>query len=196
MRVFSGIMKWFFATSTWVKALWWLAASQIVYFTMLWVTIPAIQNKADGMKIFDLMFVGYSPQYVASFLDTIGEEGRKLYLMHQIPLDLIYPGLMAVTGALFIALFSNTINRRLGVIMFVPIFGAVFDYLENIMVAVMLYSFPNIPEPIVTIASISTIFKTILDTLYLVSLMVLFVIFIYKVMRGKGKIERGSTKVN
>jgi hypothetical protein len=189
-------MKWFFATSTWVKALWWLAASQIVYFTMLWVTIPAIQNKADGMKIFDLMFVGYSPQYVASFLDTIGEEGRKLYLMHQIPLDLIYPGLMAVTGALFIALFSNTINRRLGVIMFVPIFGAVFDYLENIMVAVMLYSFPNIPEPIVTIASISTIFKTILDTLYLVSLMVLFVIFIYKVMRGKGKIERGSTKVN
>lgn len=193
MIIFSKILKCFLETSTWVKAFLWLAASQIVYFTMLIVTIPAIQDKANGMKIFDLMAAGYSPQYVASFLESIGEKGRNIYLMNQIPLDLLNPGLMAVTGAIIITLFSKKINHRLGVIIFIPIFGAVFDYLENAMVAVMLISFPNVPTSIVMISSIFTILKMVLDTLYLVLLMVLFVMFIYTIIRGKGKIKDGST---
>ncbi len=192
MSIFSKICNWFMATSTWIQALIWLVASQIVYFTMLFVTIPAIQNKANGMKMFDLMATGYSPQYVTSFLEAIGETGRKLYLTNQMPLDLIYPSLMAITGALFIALFSKKINHRLGVILFIPILGAMFDYLENSMVAVMLLSFPDIPKPIAMFASLFTVLKTILDTLYLVLLVVLFVIFLYKIVRGKRGIDGES----
>lgn len=179
-------------TTTWAKALVWFVASQVVYFTMLFVTIPAIENKTQGMKIFDLMTTGYSQQYVIAFLENIGEKGRNIYLSNQIPLDLIYPSLMAVTGALFIALFARKINPRLGAILFIPIFGALFDYLENMMVAVMLLSYPDIPKTIVLLSSMFTIMKTFLVPLYLVLLLVLFVIYLYKIVRGKGRHEGES----
>ncbi len=145
------------------------------------------------MKILDLKASGYSQEYVISFLETIGKEGRDLYLTQQIPLDLIYPSLLAITGALFIALFSKKINSRLGVIMFIPIVGAIFDYLENSMVAVMLLSFPHITKPMVVSSSIFTVSKTFFDSVYLVLLVILFGIFLYKIVRGKNKREDRST---
>jgi len=187
MNFFQGIVKGFMTRSTWPRALLWLVASETVYFIMLGVTIPSIEDKAIGMRILDLKTTGYSSSYVTSFLERIGSEGRHNYLIHQIPLDMIYPSLMAVTGALFIALLTRKINPRLGVLMMIPFFGAIFDYLENITVVEMLLSYPSLPQGITRVASLFTIMKTVLDTLYLGVLGVLFLISIFKIVRSPQK---------
>lgn len=185
MNLFSKVLAWFMAVSTWIKAITWLAASQIIYFVMLLVTIPSVEKQANGMKILDLMTFGYSPQYLTSFMETLGKQGRDIYLMNQIPLDMIYPGLMAVSGAMFIALLAKKVNRRLGILMFIPLFSALFDYLENGMITTMLLAFPRVQQPIIFMSSAFTITKTMLTTLYLVILVVLFILFLFKIVRAK-----------
>ena len=187
MRFIPKISKWFMETTTWTKALLWLVASQIVYFIMISVTIPAIENHGNDLRIFDLMPFGYSHQYAITLLEGLGEQGRHIYLTNQIPLDLIYPGLMGVTGALFISLLSKKTNPSLGVFVALPIIASIFDYLENFMIAAMLLFYPNVKSTIVTLSSIFTMTKSILTTVYLVLLLVLFSMFFYKVVRFRRK---------
>lgn len=171
--------------STWAKALLWLVASQIVYFIMLYVTIPAIQSHVNDMRIFDLMPFGYSQHYAITLLEELGVQGRNIYLTKQIPLDLIFPFLNGVTGALFISLLAKKIKPSLKVLVLLPVFAALFDYLENFMVATMLLSFPDISKSIVTLSSIFTISKSFLTTLYLTLILFLLVIFLYKALRSR-----------
>ncbi len=74
--------------------------TQAVYFTMLYVTIPDVMEHSGGMKILDMQPTGYSPEYARRLLDTLGQEGREAYLWRQIPLDMVYPLLFAVTYSL------------------------------------------------------------------------------------------------
>ena len=71
--------------------------------------------------------------------------------------------------------------------MMIPFFGAIFDYLENITVVEMLLSYPSLPQGITRVASLFTIMKTVLDTLYLGVLGVLFLISIFKIVRSPQK---------
>lgn len=183
MRFHLSVMKWFMEKATWGKA--WLAFAfcQALYFLMVGVTIPAIESQADGMKVFDLMITGYSLEYARLFLEAMGEQGRHLYMTRQIPLDLVFPAVMAVTGAIFIALFARKKNARLGALMFIPICGALFDYLENAMVAVMLLSYPAAHSAVVKLSSIFTVLKFSFDALFIVVIVLMFVIYLYKMIR-------------
>ena len=77
--------------------------TNIVYVTMLTVTIPRVMQYAGGMKLLDMLPTGYDAAYVNSLLNALGPEGRNSYLFQQIPLDLIYPGLFGVTYCLLFA---------------------------------------------------------------------------------------------
>ena len=61
------------------------------YVFMLAYTIPEVMDFANGMKILDMMPLGYSSEYVHILLETLGEDGRDYYLYRQIPADTIYP---------------------------------------------------------------------------------------------------------
>ncbi|WP_052339342.1 hypothetical protein [Gorillibacterium massiliense] len=185
MAILSSILKGFMEKATWTKAVIALTCSQTLYFVMLFATIPAVEKKAGGMKLFDLMSSGYTPKYAAQFLNAAGEEGRRLYLTHQLPLDFVYPALMAITGALFISLFSRKTDRRFGVLLFVPVCGAIFDYLENVSVTTLLFAYPHVPTTVVRLASLFTISKSIFVTVYFIVLGALFILFLYTIIREK-----------
>jgi hypothetical protein len=78
MSVLSKMSEWFMATTTWIKALVWFISSQLVYFTMLFVTIPAVENQGKGMKIFDLMPMGYSHQYATRLLENLFKQSNSI----------------------------------------------------------------------------------------------------------------------
>ena len=57
---------------------------------MLTITIPKVMSFAGGMKLLDMMPLGYNSEYVNSLFNNLGKKGREVYLLNQIPIDMIY----------------------------------------------------------------------------------------------------------
>ncbi len=119
----------------------WLlfAVALAVYATMLMWTLPAITTASGGLTPFDLRPSGYSFDEAKAFLTALSPEGKALYLNVQHKLDTAYPGLLAATLFFAIAaLAPKGWGRWRWVIALVAIPGALFDYVENAAVSVML----------------------------------------------------------
>jgi hypothetical protein len=63
---------------------------------MINVTLEYIKT-LTGLLPFDMRPGGYSPEHAYALLNALGVDGNRYYLTRQIPLDLIYPALMALT---------------------------------------------------------------------------------------------------
>ena len=157
--------------------------TQIIYFLMLLYTIPNVMNYANGMKILDLQPTGYSADYAMTLFDNLGTGGRDYYLYRQIPLDMIYPFLFAVTYSLLLTyLFKKSFNpeSKLHFLSIIPLFGGLFDYFENIGIIIMLSIYPGFSIHLANITSLFSILKSISTTLFFVLLVVGIVGFIIK----------------
>jgi hypothetical protein len=147
----------------------------IVYATMLTVTIPEIMQFSGEMEILDMMPAGYDAQYVHSLFNTLGTPGREAYLYHQLPLDLIYPFLFGISSCLVLAYFLNQLGKLDGKLFYLcllPLFSGFFDYAENIGIISMLRTYPNINLFQVQISSVFTVLKSVLTTVYFVILII------------------------
>jgi len=153
------------------------ALTMSVYLTMLSYSIPAVTAFAPELPIFDLSPLGYSFNYANDLLDTLGAEGRNLYLSIQLPLDLIYPGLFSITYSLLLVwLFGKTFNGNSKIYYFalVPLLAGIFDYVENVFIIKMINSFPDLQVNTVKIASIFSVLKSSFTTVFFILLIVGF----------------------
>lgn len=170
------MLKWLDRLASGRIVLITLTTSLSVYLVMVFLTLPHIQQLAGGLKPFDLLPQGYDIAYATSFLEHIKEEGRHFYLTKQIPLDLIYPGMFAFTFAvmwLWLLHKSADISETWAWLALLPILAGIADYIENIFIVTMLYTYPDISNVIVSAASISTIIKSMATTVYFVALLFL-----------------------
>lgn len=152
-----------------------------VYLTMLSYSIPAVTAFAPKLPIFDLSPFGYSFNYANELLDTLGAEGRNLYLSTQIPLDFIYPGLFSITYSLLLVwLFGKTFNEKSKIynLALVPLLAGVFDYLENVFIIKMINSFPDLQVTTVKVASTFTLLKSSFTMLFFILLIVGFALLL------------------
>jgi len=152
-----------------------------VYLTMLFYSIPAVTAFAPQLPIFDLSPFGYSFNYAIELLDTLGVEGRNLYLSTQLPLDFIYPGLFSITYSLLLVwLFSKTFNKnsKIYYLAFVPFLAGIFDYVENVFIIKMINSFPDLQIATVKVASLFTLLKSSFTMLFFVLLIVGFALLL------------------
>ena len=155
----------------------------IVYFIMLLYTIPQVSTYAPRINLFDLSPTGYSFVYAIKLLDTLGSDGRELYLYRQLPLDFIYPGLFAVSCSLLLSwLFLTTqkTNSKLFYFCYIPVAAGLFDYFENIFVVSILTSYPNVSEVSISFASTMTIVKSVLTTAFFVLLITVVILNLKK----------------
>lgn len=141
-------------------ALFGLAATG-VYLLMIFGTLARIET-LSGLRPFDMRPGGYSAELANSLIDALGSSGRWYYLTRQIPLDLVYPALMALT---LISLFkwfgSRDVSQkivRIGI--WVSIAAAIADYLENAGICVMILSWPEVSFNTVLAASVASIVKS------------------------------------
>lgn len=135
-----------------------------VYLAMLLHFIPSVLEQAPKMKLFDMSPVGYTHAYAKNLLEAIGPEGRRVYLTQQLPLDFIYPGLFAITYTLMLVwLFSKRYDResKIYFLAMIPLLSGMFDYFENVMIILMLRSFPQLSPGLVRISSIFSIAKSV-----------------------------------
>jgi hypothetical protein len=153
--------------------------TMVVYFSMLFYSIPAVVKFAPELPIFDLSPAGYSFAYASELLNTLGVEGRDTYLSTQLPIDFIYPGLFSITYSLLLVwLFGKILNTNAKIYYFtlVPFLAGMFDYVENIFIIKMINSFPELPVTTVNIACTFTILKSSFSLFSFILLIVGFVL--------------------
>lgn len=103
-------------------------------------TMPALRAATGGLDVFDVLISGYSPDYVALYLDVLTEAGRSLYLGAHRAIDTVFAatltGTLSVGAYLLAQRWSFVLALALGLI---ALFYFAFEMLENAQVAAMLY---------------------------------------------------------
>ena len=137
-----------------------------VYLLMINVTLAHIEA-VSGHIPFDMRPFGYGPTEAATLFKALGVEGRSYYLSHQLPLDILYPAMLALTLIATLCLFAERMPNgklvRFGIVFSVG--SALFDYIENLGILAMIWHWPDVSAPLVYATSTATIAKSALTTI-------------------------------
>lgn len=166
-----------------------------VYLLMLQVTIPRVQSYAPNTALFDLSPLGYSHSQAMTLLDSLGQDGRDVYLFPQLALDFVYPGLFAICYSLMLIwVYSKRVrsDSKFLYLAMLPAFGGVFDYVENILIIRMITTFPDVSKGFVSVASGFTLLKSAFSTASFLSLILGFAILLKRRSMASPHIETQS----
>jgi hypothetical protein len=136
----------------------------VLWAVMFFGTLAHLQALAGGAAPFDIRPLGYSYEEARSFLDAIGEQGRAYYLHPQLILDTVYPPFYAVSRGLALwwltmpgRLYDGAVPQRWRwTIVAMPIVMAVCDGVENVCIAKMLWTWPDLSPGLVQFSSLAT----------------------------------------
>ena len=162
------------------KVLFLFVLTNLIYAIMLIVTIPKTMAFSNGMKLLDMMPTGYNSEYINSLFETLGVNGREVYLYNQIPIDMIYPFLFGISYCLLIAYFlkkTNKLNSTFFYLCFLPIIAGTADYLENFGIINMLISYPNLSQISMDTTNVFSVVKSMTTTIYFIALIIILLLF-------------------
>ncbi|NOT03933.1 MAG: hypothetical protein HOP27_04970 [Anaerolineales bacterium] len=163
------IIKFIQKTSTGKNVAVLFSMNMAFYLAILFYSIPLVLKSAPDMKLFDVSPAGYTTEYAISLLNAIGPEGRNLYQSLQLPLDFIYPGLFIVSYPLLFAWLlkkNHDLQSKVYYVLYLPILAGLFDYVENVLVVLMLKTYPDLDASLVAVASFATVTKSILASIF------------------------------
>jgi len=175
------------------KVLGLFILTNAVYVFMLIVTIPKTMGFSNGMKLLDMMPMGYDLNYVNELFNSLGEIGREIYLTNQIPVDMVYPLLFGLTYCLLLAYFLkklNKLNTSFIYLCLIPIIAGIADYLENFGIIAMLKNYPELTEVAVKTTSSFSLIKSISTSIFF------FVLIVMLIILGVKFLKRNKTSVN
>ena len=157
-----------------------------LYAVMTQVTLASLAE-VSGLTPFDMRPGGYGFADAQALLNGLGEAGRSYYLTRQIPLDLLYPGLMAATIIVVFLWVARAVGwRRVAWIGSVLAVGAgLADYLENLGIVAMIARYPDVSEALVSAASLASVAKATLTTLALTLLLIVALLRGVRTLRGR-----------
>ena len=189
-------------TVTFKLWLLFLLMSQSIYAIMQSYSIPRICQEAGGLQIFDMNPLGYTYEYAHKFLLQLSEEGYTLYLHVQLPLDILFPILNGLTGLstfiLLLRLYNKVKNTSASSIyssfskaaLALPLVAMLFDYLENIMIFMMLSYKAAVPIILVYVASTFTIIKSISTLVFYIVVIAILLVNGAAWIRSRSKKEQ------
>jgi len=170
------------------KVLGLFILTNVVYIFMLTVTIPKTMTFSNGMKLLDMMPMGYDLNYVRELFDSLGEIGRATYLTNQIPVDMVYPLLFGLSYCLLLAYFLKKL-RKLSVpyiyLCLLPIIVGIADYLENFGIITMLKNYPALTQGMVSTTNLFSVIKSISTSIFFVTLIIMLVLLGIRVVSGR-----------
>lgn len=136
-----------------------------LYLAMTGITLAHIEA-ISGQTPFDMRPFGYGPAEAAELLDGLGARGRAYYLTRQIPLDTIYPAVLALTLIAATVWVRRAVlgdrQTRVGIVL--ALAAAAFDTCENLGIAAMISSWPDLSDGLVHAASAATVAKSAATT--------------------------------
>lgn len=156
--------------------------ASLVYAVMITITIPYISKDINNLAIFDMRPMGYSVNDALEILDNLSTDRLKYYKTVQLSLDILYPFLVAIYGLFAFAEIRKKIKiTKLSYIL--PIMICVFDYLENMMIYIMLVG--NSSPIIIKTASSFTIIKSMSTVVFQTILIICLIYIFIKKIRNK-----------
>ncbi|WP_318508809.1 hypothetical protein [Bacillus sp. T3] len=185
-----------------------LLLAQTIYIIMQTYSIPRISHEAGNLLLFDMKPLGYTYEYAFKFLSQLSENGYSLYKYVQLPLDILFPILNCITGLstfiLLLRLYNKAKNRSdittlssfSKAILSLPLIAMLFDYLENIMIFLMLSYKSAVPKIIVYAADIFTIIKSMSTSIFYLITILIFIICCATWIRNRTKKEKIKWKVS
>ena len=151
----------------------------LVYFLMVFGSLADIE-RITGVRAFDMRPTGYSSTDALALISALGEEGRRVYLLLQIPLDTVYPALLAISSASSLYWLSQSFGstaRWYRAVAVVAYLAAIADYAENGLIVWMLNAGLGVPKALVTAASLATVSKSVFSTIVFTTLLIALVEF-------------------
>lgn len=173
------------------KVLLFFVITNIVYAIMLLVTIPKTMTFSNGLKLLDMMPLGYDSEYINRLFETLGDTGRYVYLTNQLPVDMIYPFLFGVSYCLLIGYILkklNKLNSPFFYLCFLPIIAGIADYAENFGIITMLNNYPNLSQISMDATNIFTLVKSMTTTAFFLALIITLLVLGIKTIK-----ERSNT---
>ncbi len=122
------------------------------------VVIPLIYPQFETLDLQS----SYTPDGAFNLISSYGAQGRLYYAVIELTLDLVYPLISALLFSLVTAYTFRRIfplQSKLQYLALVPLVVMLVDYLENISIVTMLFSFPQKIDPIAQAANLFTITK-------------------------------------
>jgi hypothetical protein len=161
-----------------------LSASGLLWAVMFFGTLAHLRDMAGGLAPFDVRPLGYSYDEARAFLAAIGEQGRAFYLKPTLVIDSFFPPVYAASHAL--ALWWLTAPGRVRAaeikplwrwtLVSLPVVVAILDgVVENVCIAQMLWTWPDLSPRLVELASIDTRAKLVVGAVTEISLAALAV---------------------
>ncbi len=122
----------------------------IVFNVAIWPWAGEEINREPGRTVGPLDLTFFAPaDTIRHYLDDYGDADRSRYLVIESTLDTIYP----LVYGLFFAIALTLLYRKVGpqgyivsAVPNLPLFGALFDWLENTMVIGLLWQYPVQPQ--------------------------------------------------
>ncbi len=170
--------------------LFWCAA-MLVYFLMVFGSLADIE-RITGVRAFDMRPNGYSYADALALISALGEEGRRVYLTMQIPLDTVYPALLAISSASSLYWLSQSFGstaRWYRAVAALAYLAAIADYAENGLIVWMLNAGLGVPEALVTTASLASVSKSFFSTIVFTALLIALAEFAIRRTRQRSKVS-------
>lgn len=98
----------------------------------------------------------YTPEQLTAFFMSIGENGRRLYALTQITLDVAYPAVYGLLFATLLVILFPWAKTRC--IVLLPLLSVLFDLLENFTTAYLAWTFDGLRTT--NLGRIAPIFST------------------------------------
>ncbi len=135
-----------------------------MWAVMFFGPLTHLSRLAGGAAPFDIRPFGYSYEEARAFLDAIGAAGRRYYASPELLLDMFYPPLYAVSRGLALWWLTMPGRGRDGpwplrlryALIAVPLAMASLDVIENLCIAAMLWTWPDLSPLMVQISSAIT----------------------------------------
>jgi flagellar basal body-associated protein FliL len=177
--------------SSWVSKVstLWTALISAVIFSLFTVFVLPGQSDSSNAQLSeagtpDLSFY-YSSTELYQMAESYGEQGRQAYISARFTFDLIWPlvyGFFLIATLGWLLKIAFPLDSRWQRANLLPLFGMLFDYLENISTSLVMARFP-IQTPIVDgLAGIFTSLKWILIVASFILLVVAMVMAIWRII--------------
>jgi hypothetical protein len=138
--------------STWLYkfSTGWLALIAVIIFILFTaLVLPGQSAQAEDVSgdsgSPDMSFF-YSAEKLFKMAEAYGDQGRSAYIRARFTFDLIWPlvyGFFLTTSISWSIHRSGFSKTAWGIINLVPVFGVIFDYLENITTSWVMFRFPQ-----------------------------------------------------
>jgi hypothetical protein len=124
----------------------------------------------------------YSSDDLFDMAETYGEEGRDAYIVLRFTFDIVWPIVyfMFLVSLMSLLIKKLNLKEKYKYLILLPLFGVIFDFLENITSVVVMYKYPVEMIFFANLAPIMTFIKWSLIGISFSSIIILVIIFMFK----------------